>query len=193
MKLEFNTNLIPLFSGTYNTIWVIEEVDDEGNEMCVEYSHEDFMKSIIEAYQAHEKTIVNELGVPFVKSIQFIETYSSPHFYNFSTDELDFTLEIDEGMMKEKLKELSSDLVFDKWLRDNFTSCDGFMSFTPNTYRDLHREIMEGGEEFDQAVAALIQYLSNQKMDRIEYIESTIHEDWRDNEYYGLDYSINEE
>ena len=67
IKIELNTNLIPIFSGTYENIWEVRETSDNGEELPVDYNHGDLMASIVSEYQDHAKWIVKELNIPWIK------------------------------------------------------------------------------------------------------------------------------
>ena len=194
MKYTLNTNLIPLFNGTYNTQWEVSETNDEGEELDVDYDFGELMKSIAHAYQKNETYILSELNCPFIRSIHFTGGTYSPREYNFSTDTLDFTVNIDERLLRVSLEALRGNKDFGTWLRENFTSRDGFISFTPNSYGELFEAITKHGDEHDQALGAFITYLNKEELDlygKCE-IDETIHEDWQGNGYEGLDYTTAE-
>lgn len=196
MTIELNTGMVNnIFNGTYNSIWDIEEADcqecaNEGVncEHGADYDGKEQMQSILEAYQNNQKEVIEIMGVPWVKSIKFTGFYS-PREYNFSTDQLDFTLEIDKIGITEYLASLIIDNEFSEWLKENYQSSDGFMSFTPDNYAELADNIINMGSEHDQAVSALINYATKDlsKLEFYNSIEGTVYEDWRSNGYYGLE------
>jgi hypothetical protein len=192
-KYELNSNLIPLFSGTYETQWQPEEYDNNGNELYLEYNLSDLMKSIVDAYKSQELQINRDLKevVPFLKKITFLKTFYSPREYNFSTDTIDFTLTVNKTKLKQTLNQLKDDQKFHEYLKDNFTSYDGFMSFTPNNYDELKDNIINEGNEEDQAIGALITYLAGEEI--LNDIEEMSYDYWQGNGYCGLDYEIIEE
>lgn len=194
MKYTLNTNLIPLFNGTYETGWEVSEVNDEGDELEVNYDHQELMKSIAQVYQKNEAYILSELNCPFIRSIHFTGGTYSPREYNFSTDTLDFTVNIDEKKLREALETLRGNTDFETYLHENFTSYDGFISFTPNTYGELYDAITKHGDEHDQALGALITYRNKEELDLYGKcsIEEAIHENWQANGYEGLDYTTAE-
>lgn len=191
MRVELNTNLVhKLFSGTYETIWKVDEYDDNGNELEVNYKHDDLLKSIAKEYQNNSQKIVEEIGCPFLKSVKFLGTFYSPSEYNFSTDTLDFVADLDFRLMRlTLLNELNGDANFQTFLKDNYSSYDGFWSHTPNNYDDLLDEIKTKGNQYEQAIGALLSYYStnNIKGNDLEY---DIYDDWQGNGYGGLDYTI---
>ena len=187
MKIKLNTNLVPIFSGTYETQWDVIETNDNGDEMNVVYDHNDLMKSIANEYQNHADYILSEFEIPFIKKIKFTGGFDCPPYYNFSTDTLDFEIIVNKTQLLRALNELADGEEFATFLKEHFTSYDGFMSFTPNNYADLKIEILEEGREFTQSIGALISFLA---LDKLSEIEESIHEDWRGNEYRGLDYHV---
>ena len=192
MQVKLNTNLVPLFSGTYESIWEVLEVADDGEELEVDYDLKDLLSSIASVYQENAEYIKSELGASFIKSIRFDGGFNSPREYNFATDTLDFTLEINKAELIRVLKSLEGDQDFEKFLKDNYSSYDGFWSWTPNNYVDIRAEIWGEHEKFDQALGALITYLAKDNItsEGGTSIESMVFEDWQGNGYGGLDYKI---
>ena len=118
-------------------------------------------------------------------------TYTSmypPRFYNFETDSIGFTFEYDDSL-KSYLAKYAEDNIEDFYwfLYDNFTSRDGFYSFTPNDYD----EWLEGYNENNaQCVSALLTYFLNNECDEdnerygfIEQVDELIREDFTPYEY----------
>jgi hypothetical protein len=194
MKIELNTSMIPLFSGTYGTFWddfLDENQDNQGLHPRAEYEHKDLMESIASEYHNHETEIVRDMNIDWIKSIKFMGSWYSPREYNFKTDSLDFELEIDQPAMMQALAKLADNQEFKKYLTDNFSSRDGFWSFTPNNYEDLKEAIVSEGDRYDQAVSALITYLAEGlDGDFYQTIEGMIYEHFTSNGYGGLDYKF---
>ncbi len=193
MTIKLNTNLVPLFSGTYDTFWEVRECADNGDELEVDYKHEDLMQSIAEAYQANAAYILSELGCPFIEKLSFDGTFESPSEYNFRTDVLDFTIEVDEVELLQKLVDLKDNADFAEFLKQHYTSYDGFMSFTPNNHADIEAAIVDKNNDFERSVGALISFLAKHEIAECGggcTIEEMVHEDWEGNGYGGLDYEI---
>lgn len=190
MKIQLNTNLVPIFSGTYETDWNIQDHDDDGNELNTVYDHKDLMRGIVEEYHNHEDKIKTALNCDFITSIKF-DGFYSPHEYNFNTDTLDFTIEVNKKKMIQALNKLENSEEFSQFLYDHYTSYDGFMSFTPNNFEGIKDQIMNEGREFDQSVGALIRFLAGEEvgiyMERIEYM---VHDDWQSNGYGDTEYHV---
>jgi len=193
---ELSSNLIPIFSGTYGSIWEINEYDDAGDPIEIEYDHSDLMYSIADLYQQEQEYITSEIKemVPFIDKIIVPGSYSSPREYNFKTDVINLDVTIDIKKLNTTLKELENDDDFHKFLKDNYSSYDGFWSYTPDNYIGLKNEILTEGSEAEQSLAAIINYLvgsENYHEDCIlRDIEEYLQDLWSGNGYNGLDYKI---
>ncbi len=186
MLVKLNTNLVRLFSGTYETEWEVSETNDEGDELEIDYKFKDLLKSIASVYQAESKYILDTLDVSFISKLRFNGVFYSPREYNFSTDELDFIIDINAVKLQRTLDSLKDSKEFKDFLHDRYSTRDGFWSYTPDNYKDLAKEIKEHGEEFEQSIGALITFLAR---DRFEEIELQVYEEWACNGYGGLDYT----
>lgn len=188
MKIKLNTSLVPFFTGCYENIWEVRETDDDGNELEVEYDFKDMMKSIVEAYTNHEDEILRDLEVSFIKSIKFTGGFYSPREYNFSTDNIDFEVEVDKKELNKTLDKLATDLEFRQFLTDNFSSRSGFISFTPDNYSEIVEQIETENDHLAQSVGAVIRYLATQET--LDNIEEMVYDHWQGNGYGSLDYKI---
>ena len=199
-KIKLNTGLIHLFSGTYGTEWEPQEYDEDGmNEVQLDYSGANLMKSIARVYASHDTDILAALQehAPFVTGIKFPGTFVSPREYNFATDSIDFELTINRTAMLRAAGALIEDEAFTEFLAEHYTSRDGFMSLTPNHPKYL-LDVLENGADRDnnfttgpaQALSALLNFLCR---DEIEGVQGVIYEDWSCNGYGGLEYTIQEQ
>ena len=187
-KIKLNTNLIPIFCGTYESKWDIAYYADSGDELAVEYTHDDLMKGIVSVYADESDYILKEFNLEFINGIKFSGDYNSPREYNFSTDRIDFTLDIDYELMLETARALIGDDKYEAWLKEHYTSYDGFWSYTPNTSKGIVEAIEGKKYEYHQAVGALITYLTGMKT--IRDIEYMVHDTWQGNGYGGTDYKV---
>ena len=163
--IKLNSNLVPIFTGTYGTIW--------GDDEYCSYSKYFKMPDIVEAYDNWSDEILDtfkESGLN-IKDLKITGEFNSPKFYNYSTDTIDFNITVSETFERDFLKKLSENLEdFKKYLHDNFTSCDGFWSYTPNNWEDFKHEVLNKGEEYDQSVGAGITYLvGEESLSNLEY------------------------
>jgi hypothetical protein len=84
--------------------------------------------------------------IPDIKKMEVVGIWS-PREYNFATDKLHIDLKVKNGLYKNLVKmidtlppEKTEKLA--KYLKDNFTSHDGFLSYTDNNIRDLRESIL---------------------------------------------------
>lgn len=189
---NLNTSMVRgIFNGTYESMWEVSEIDDDGNELEVDYDFNEFMKAIAEVYKFEAPDIIlSEWELPFVKSIEFTGGFYSPREYNFSTDSLDFKIELDKKGFMAELKKLENDSKFKEFLIDNYRSRDGFISFTPDNYSEILESITEEKSDFEQSISAVLNYLIPESESYYESLEGQIYEIWRGNGYGGLDYKI---
>lgn len=190
MKIQLNTGLFQIFSGTYESPWEITDYDENGTEeLDVTYDFQDFMKGIARAYESESINMMYFFKeyAPFVKKIHFQGTFASPREYNFSTDVLDFEITVSKKELMSKLDELRTNKAFSDFLWENYRSRDGFISFTPSHYDDLREQIETEGDEYAQSIGALLSFLMNE--DTRWEIEESVLESWRGNGYGGTHYT----
>ncbi len=194
MIYKLNTNLVPIFSGTYETRWEIEETDNDGNELPVSYDFKAMLKSIAEAYNDNADYIKSELNIPWIKSISFPGGVYSPREYNFSTDSLDMTVEINYRSMFKYLISLEGNEKFTEWLHEHYSSRDGFWSWTPDTWSEIMQSIANKESNQTQSMGALIRWAGLQANPRnFEYmgnIEEQVWDEWNGNGFGGTDWWV---
>lgn len=202
MKYKMNTGLTPFFTGTYESQWEPREYDEAGqNEVETKYKHSDLMKSIAKVYAQHEPDILAILqeSMPFIRGIDFTGDTYSPREYNFETDSLDYILHVNKGDLMKTVHGLKDDAKFSEYLRERYSTRDGFISFTPNNYDALLWQIETNGDEFHQSLAALMNYLEQGNATVSYYsgayqeIEADVLEYWSCNGYGGLNYTVAEQ
>jgi hypothetical protein len=168
MKITLNTNVFPIISvGMYHTgidprnIFQWEEMDEDCQEgyqfvtqhfMYYYFDMDKYKKYILEQAQ----DFVEEMDLEFISSLRFYSIYS-PRTYNHRTDEAEMGVEYDhEGLWKRL--EQSGDK-FNEYLKKNFTSYDGFMSFTSNSFEEFKEEYHKYRT---QEVGAALAYVNEQ-------------------------------
>lgn len=139
--------------GDYEDFESLHMIEDWG---FPENYHEEVGKLFAEEYV----DMINEvlgLNVKLIKS-----DVSSPREYNFRTDEIYATIEIDDyDAMIERLSSIASDSVYRTELADiikkNHSSCSGFISFMSNDIEEWFGLITDPGN--DHYVSYMIGYL----------------------------------
>ena len=158
MKIKLNTNLVPFFNGTYNTIFDLSYKYDDDDDYEIE--HNDYMDNILETY----KKIDVFKNIDFVKKVEFTGWYS-PNSYNYSNDELDFVVDIDKKELFKTLDRLETQ-DFKDFLKDVYNHSNGYISFTPNDYDELYDKAIMGDE---LSIGAILTYLLKDELENIEY------------------------
>jgi hypothetical protein len=180
--LEISSNLLPIISvGMYDGQTCSVDnfvdsytIDDDLSEgyigfnsaiYWINFDNDKFKNEILKRakyfieYEVKQKLIDLNLGIKDI----IVQKIVSPKYYNFSTDELYFDLVTTNGFTKNILKvikKLSSDEHNDlaKFLNDNYSSYDGFNSFTDNNIDDLIESIKNDEER--EICAFLIWYIN---------------------------------
>ena len=95
----------------------------------------------------------------------------SPKEYNFNVDSCDFELELDwDSFVENVIKYIDKNKEeFDKYLHDNYTSYDGFNSFTSNNFDSWLNDF---NNKRIQEIAAVISFIIDK-----EYTKQQIEED----------------
>jgi len=131
---------LPIFQGFYNTIFEPNEdstIEDYNDCNGTDYKFDDFKFDYDEYHNRIAKECINsveknlnELG--FKCSIAF-EKIDSPKYYNYRNDSIDIELKITKQVIKKLysvLKENKEE--FEIYIKENFTSRSGFISFYSN-------------------------------------------------------------
>lgn len=90
-------------------------------------------------------------GSPF-SGLEFVEL-DSPRFYNFETDKIVASVEFDPEAV---LQVIGTD-DFAAWLKENYSSRDGFFSFVPTAISDFLAEF-EAEAEYSRCVSVVLEY-----------------------------------
>lgn len=152
MEIEITTQLLPILDvGMYESAlspanMFSSEIEHLASENKEEISF-DFGKYQNDVCKEADKVIQEYFVKPLQKfgvlSIRCV-SISSPKFYNYTTDCGNLDLEVSSeffGMMKGWLKgncQVSGwEEETNKWLKENYGSCSGFISFMPTTVKEL--------------------------------------------------------
>lgn len=168
---ELSTNLFPIVNvGMYSTNAPCNSdnlissylIDEDFNEALISYDADTFwsnfdndkFKAVILERATNfitdeVKPYLIDLGLG-ITDIKVVGMYS-PKYYNFESDSLNFDLVTDDKFLDniiDVINFLEPNEVADlsKFLKDNYTSYDGFTSFTDNNVDDLIDSIKAGEE-----------------------------------------------
>ena len=162
IQLEVN---FPMFEGFYCSQLDLAENIEVGDSMTEEQFDEiDWNKTNENVSKFYLNYFKDELSDFFksigVLSLEFIKV-DSPKYYNYSTDKLVCDIKIDKNVFIHELRKHN----FDDWeqfLKDNFTPCDGFISFYPDTTMEWDELINEEIEGDNVIIETLLQFYLEQ-------------------------------
>lgn len=150
MHQTFRNFKTALFEGFYesnlynsDTLYSIAESMDipEGYELDL-YDYNGFTKEIGKKAVSLLESYLPDNDV--IQSMTFRDI-DSPSYYNFETDKLLIDIDFDEAALKKYcLGEYVEE--FGEYLRDTYSSYDGFTSFVPNNVPDFKKFLMEKDE-----------------------------------------------
>lgn len=118
---------LPIFTGFYGSHFLEPYMDeeDEGKEIDWEAYMETLSKSFCDVVE-------DELS-DFVSMIKF-EKLVSPKYYNYANDSINVEIDLYQTKIDAYLKE--NEVEFTEYLKNNYTSCDGFISSYSSDIKD---------------------------------------------------------
>ena len=168
--LKLTTNLFPIVNvGMYDSLLSPEnlindyEIDEDKDNEYIKFDSNEYWSNLfdISKFRAEILTLATDYIKDEIKpiltglklGISDIETVSinSPRFYNFECDELYFDLIVENQFNNniiDKINNLSTDelIRFNTYLKDNYSSYDGFVSFTSNNSLDIINNVQNYDE-----------------------------------------------
>ena len=168
--LKLTTNLFPIVNvGMYDSLLSPEnlindyEIDEDKDNEYIKFDSNEYWSNLfdISKFRAEILTLATDYIKDEIKpiltglklGISDIETVSinSPRFYNFECDELYFDLIVEDQFNNniiDKINNLSTDelIRFNTYLKDNYSSYDGFISFTSNNSLDIINNVQNYDE-----------------------------------------------
>lgn len=184
---------LPLFSGFYHSIWsenidfeeeqIIEAYNEENgtnlnwSDFNWKYDYERYSKAIAEGIINYIKEEYPNLitGYEFEKLVQ-------PKEYNFSTDSINISLEVDKAVLMALIAENREKLT--EKIKEKYTSCSGFISWHSNKYEDWFEDIVTE-QDHEHKVGSIIGMICED-----DFEESSISEWVQAYEY--IDYEVAE-
>ena len=168
--LKLTTNLFPIVNvGMYDSLLSPDnlindyEIDEDKDNEYIKFDSNEYWSNLfdISKFRAEILTLATDYIKDEIKpiltglklGISDIETVSinSPRFYNFERDELYFDLIVEDQFNNniiDKINNLSTDelIRFNTYLKDNYSSYDGFVSFTSNNSLDVINNVQNYDE-----------------------------------------------
>lgn len=161
-----------------------DRINEDKEEGYIDYSEEDFwhdfdnnqyMKDLSENVVDKVDEIIGDLFMYYLKvDAPKVNHYGyhSPKEYNFSTDEFYFELESNYiGYILRTCLKPDNKNDFEQFLKDNYTSYDGFRSFIPNNVHDFTKEFLQGKET---VIGVALEFLINTYFDKYNIYDEFI-------------------
>ena len=139
---------------------------NEDSENPKEYEIKDFSGFCRKIAERVPVLLESDLNVDsYVLSDFCLLEIDSPRFYNYRTDRLVLSVNVDVELLKGYAYS-SHPIEFESYLKENFTSYDGFISFVPNNLSDF----LEWEETNQQSsIDALIEFYLLSRIDLDSY------------------------
>ena len=193
-QLEIN---FPLFEGFYNSYLDLSENIEvgEGEEFCMneeqfdeidwKATNNNVAKFYLEYIKDELKDFFNEIGII---SLDFIKI-DSPTYYNYSTDKLVCNIKVNKNKFLTELQKYD----FNNWvqfLKDNFTSYDGFISFYPNDPNEWTELIAEKFDTDNIIIETLLQFYLEQSEEFIKVKDEFLYYRLQEKTFELLEYTF---
>ena len=190
MTLQYVNWSTRIFSGFYESELYNSDTEYHLNELLQDEDHPETYELDFEPYQQAVSEFAVELLKDYcityaadeiINSMDFVRL-SSPRYYNFETDKLVIDVDLNVTKLKSYIKKHRAD--FNQYLKDNFTSYDGFISFVSNNYDDF----MNGyTDDKERSLNVMLEYYILRCIYGCKWSE--IDDNWNDTEYH---YKLNE-
>ena len=166
IQLEIN---FPLFEGFYNSYLDLSEnievgegesysmTEEQFDEIDWNKTNENVSKFYLNYFKDELKDFFNEIGII---NLDFVKV-DSPKYYNYSTDKLVCNIQIDKNVFVHELRKYNF-VAWRQFLKNNFTSYDGFISFYPNDPNEWAELITEKFEDDNVIIETLLQFYLEQ-------------------------------
>lgn len=153
---------LPIFNGFYNTHFEADEescIEDGKTYDDYEFNYEDYRERVATACCEAIQKELKDLAI----KVEF-QTVISPKYYNFSNDSINVAYHLEENSYKNLYKYiLENKEAFNSYIKDNYSSYDGFMSFHSNNADDWMMSLIEEDELKHKFGACLEFYLENEE------------------------------
>lgn len=172
MKAKQVKTFLPVFPGFYYTIFEPQEYNemDYINELRTEkglteapweafkFDYSDYRERVAKGCVNFIEDRLNEV---FENKITIVyEVISSPREYNFHTDAIHITIKATQKFRRELTKYLKANYeAFRLYIKDNYTSRDGFMSFYSNYAHDWIADMPNRMDTNAHILGALLEFV----------------------------------
>ena len=174
---------LPIYNGNYGTIWQdapneeyevehINELRAEKNLKPIEFDDIEF--DYKNFYNELSELITNEVEFQlkdYVHSIKYLKL-NSPKYYNYSNDSIECEIAPNMEAIKEYINKYQEE--WSQYLKDNYTSYDGFCSFHSNDYKSEEWELNTACKDYHKLGAVLEFIAQNESIEEYDIYDSVI-------------------
>ena len=153
-------------SNLYNSDTLYNLADEDGGYDFVDDGYEKFEKAVSESCVSELLCNMDQGADELIKSMTFVKLLS-PKYYNFETDKLEIEVDCDWPGLVDYAKNKHRQ-AFDEYLKENFTSYDGFISFVPNNVGEFFVKL---DDDFDRLSEVIIEFYILSTLDQNSYDE----------------------
>lgn len=158
---------LPVFSGFYNSYWEEPNFESEAEhfDLPSNFPFYDFVKwndYRIALCKVFCKAIENQMS-DFVDSIEFKELDSPDYYNNFTNDKIVCLIRPKNDVIQKYIYDNKE--AFTTYIHDHFTSCDGFISFHSNDFKDWEKDTKKFTKFSNEYVklGAVLQFICEQE------------------------------
>lgn len=159
MKYLYQNWTTNIFMGFYESALFNSDTEYYINENMRDSEHPEVLEVDWIPYQTEISQAATDLLSDYcinndniIKSMQFKSLFS-PKYYNYDTDRLNILMDINLTKLKNFIKSHKAD--FNLYLKDNFTSYDGFISYIENNYYSFFEQYKE---DKNRCINVMIEY-----------------------------------
>jgi len=135
-----------------------DEKDYFFDKAYMNFNTKEYNKIVLKYAMDQLQDIINELNDTIKIKLCEGGSIFSPRFYNFSNDQLDFTVDIADHELEKILPTIIDDDKFWEWA-EQYKSYDGFISFMPY-YKEEFIEAISG-KDITRALAMYLTYIND--------------------------------
>ena len=190
--------------GDFSSVYEMEPTPPEGYEYDIrdwqKYKNEvgeDFT-NLLEKYINAWSKMDGSQSSNILSNLKFV-AICSPREYNFTTDKVEIEMDVDTDALRDYCFKTNR-VKFNEYLRENFSSRDGFWSFIENNVHNFELTL-EMENEFDRYIQVMIEFYLLQEVD-FEDLSEDLYEDiteiqwehlclYNDEDGCQYDYSVN--
>jgi hypothetical protein len=160
-----STILEDVFDYSFIDINDIDPNDDNYDEIVQLVNNEyigsrDFYQQVLDLAPKTIQQAFDEYGIPATVVDGTCKWYH-PRQYNFGDDEIVFAMTIDANWVESKFDEFSRDSKFIDFIKKEYSSRDGFISFMPSDVSEYDELLDPDNSDYWQVVSAVITYIVN--------------------------------